>query len=275
MAFSFSDPFGNKAREKREAASRAKALALEQYRRAVDLAMVDSVVTDQEAASLSAERERLGILDGEGERAYAEAARALIDRRVLAALVDNLISPEEDLEIFDTAAGLNISPNFAPDVARALQRGRSLYGFIHAPLRAVAPSLGLGAGEVCYYSSNTTAYETRTRTVSTSYGGPVVSIPIMKGVRYRIGNIAATRHTEDYAHSFGLGATVITNSRLIYAGAKSITVRLTNILDIEAYTDGAMITKTTGKPLTFVAPNDADGFAIILTRAWNQARGLG
>lgn len=110
--------------------------------------------------------------------------------------------------------------------------------------------------------------------MSAGYAGLTFSLPIAKGLRFRAGQFAVNRQTLRYSHRLGLGDLCVTNERLIFRSSeRAITARLTSVIDVTAYHDGVTVLRTQGKPITFVlAEPDAD-FALVLWRAWQEARG--
>jgi hypothetical protein len=85
--------------------------------------------------------------------------------------------------------------------------------------------------------------------MSVSYAGVTGSFRIVKGVRFRVGNIAPVRHARDALTHLDSGMLYITNKRLILMGTtRNITVRLSNVLSFEVYADGIEIQKASVRP---------------------------
>ena len=118
------------------------------------------------------------------------------------------------------------------------------------------------------------AFEDRERTVGVSYAGLTLSIPIVSGIRFRVGQFGVNRQTLRYSHKLGKGDLSVTSERLIFRSPeRAITAKLTSIIDIIAYNDGVTIQRTQGKPLTFVFDHVDEDYSLILWRAWQTARG--
>jgi len=96
-------------------------------------------------------------------------------------------------------------------------------------------------------------YEERTRReyVGRSRG---VSVRIMKGVYYRVGEFRGHPVETQYNASLGVGPFCITNKHVYFSGQKAIRLPYKKIICIEPYSDGVGLQKegTTAKPLTFV-----------------------
>lgn len=110
----------------------------------------------------------------------------------------------------------------------------------------------LNKNEFCAYRNNSThIYETKLVTQRISYGGPSVRVKIMKGVYYRAGsyNISSYKSQQDVL--VGSGILNLTNERIILkTNMKVLTIKLKDIIHIDPYVDGIVISKSSGKPIT-------------------------
>lgn len=242
------------------------------FRGAAREALADAVLTEEEWLDLQGKAAASGIPDARARAIYIEEAMQLVETRVHAALSDNMFSPDEASDLDRLARDLRIDLSFAPGTREVLAQAARTWELLNKPLPVVPSPLGLQAGEVCHAWVTAEAFEERQRTRAVSFAGPTVSIPIMKGVRYRMGRYDVGRETYEYMHSFGVGTLVVTNKRLIFAGDRSLTARLANVLDVEGYRDGVKVVRTTGKPHTFVYGAEHREFSTILAVAWIEAR---
>jgi hypothetical protein len=141
------------------------------------------------------------------------------------------------------------------------------------PLPVIKTDLGLVGREVAYAQVQVEAFEERSKTVGVTYGGFALSIPVFKGLRFRTGQYGVGRQSMRYQHRLGSGDLTITNRRLIFRSPeRAITARLTTVIDLTNYSDGVMVQKTTGKPVTYVHQSPDEDFNLILWRAWQEAR---
>lgn len=242
------------------------------FRAQVRHVLADAHLTDEEWLDLQGKATAAGITDQRARALYIDEGMKIVEERVHAALSDNMFSPDEAADLDRLARALRIDVTFTEGTLDVLQKARRMWELANLPLPTVPSPLGLQAGEVCHMWVTAEALEERQRTRAVSFAGPTVSIPIMKGVRYRMGRYNVARETYDYMHSFGHGTLVVTNKRLIFAGDRSLTCRLANILDVEGYSDGVKVTRTTGKPHTFVYGADQSEFSMVLAMAWIGAR---
>jgi hypothetical protein len=90
-----------------------------------------------------------------------------------------------------------------------------------------------------------------------NYGGPTLSIPIYKGLRWRMGSIAVSRVTQDVLTQIDTVDFYLTNKRVfLQGGRKNTTVALKKIVHFTVYSDGLQIEKDTGKDIYLVGESD-------------------
>ena len=109
----------------------------------------------------------------------------------------------------------------------------------------------LNKSEYCIYRNDSThIYETKLVTERISYGGPSVRIKIMKGVYYNAGGYNISSYKSERNVLIGSGILNLTNERIILkTNVKILTIKLKDIIHIEPYTDGLVISKASGKPI--------------------------
>jgi hypothetical protein len=190
----------------------------------------------------------------------------------LEALADGVLSPDEEASILDMTRALKLTLKFDDEnSASAVGRARRAWAVLNRPLPAVESPFRLQNGEVAYLAITAEALEERSRSSSVSYAGPTVSIPIIKGVRFRMGRMAFMPQVTKYMHSFGEGRIVVTNLRIIFASNdKALTAKFKNVLEVQTFTDGLRVTKTTGKPQIFRYAEDRIA-GLIVASAWTEA----
>lgn len=242
------------------------------YRQAVATRLTDKVIDDLELEALKTLQNELGLTDEQAINVYKAEAHDIIQTRILEALADGSLDPDEDAEIACFGPSLRLGLTFDEGTVAALEKARRTWAILNSPLPAVPSPLGLQRGEVAYLAIEAEALEERSRTRAVSYAGPTMSIPIAGGLRFRMGHMAFAPHVTQYMHSFGIGTMVVTDRRLIFASPqRSHTAKLENILDIESFTDGVRVTRTTGKPHLFRYSEDRTA-ALVVLRAWTEAR---
>ena len=107
----------------------------------------------------------------------------------------------------------------------------------------------LQKNEACYLLAEVAWKEERKATHSRKYKGMGVSIKLMKGVYYRVGNIKTVPNTKTELTLIDSGTLYFTNKHLIFAGNKgNKVIPLNKVFDLTLYSDAITVQKETGKP---------------------------
>ncbi|MEO5800290.1 MAG: hypothetical protein ABIZ70_07245 [Gemmatimonadales bacterium] len=123
-------------------------------------------------------------------------------------------------------------------------------------------------GEVCYYVGEARWSELRTRTDRVTYSGPVASIKIAKGLRYRIGSATVQAHKVTELRQIDQGMLYITSKRLFFEGAeKNTTIAYKAISQLKVFNGGFEVEKQAGKSPVLHLSHDAERAAAIAMRA--------
>lgn len=243
------------------------------YRSAITALLCDGVFCAEDAAVLEGMRDYLGLSVAAADELLREEGRAYIRRRLLMFLEDGSLSPTEDAVLDQLVRSISLGPQWCEETELALVGARHTWALAHGPLPTVKTGLGLLRGETAHVVADCEAFEDRDRIVGVSYAGLTLSLPIVSGVRFRVGQFGVNRQTLRYAHRLGRGDLTVTSERLIFRSPeRAITARLTSIIDIIAYNDGVTVQRTQGKPITFVLDDVDEDFALVLWRAWQAAR---
>lgn len=195
---------------------------------------------------------RLGLAAHQAKDLLEEAVSGHFTKQVSEILDDGQVDPSEDARIqtFMNVVGQSV---IGAETDAAIERGRALYRVHRAPLTPVDAPVLLQRGEFCVHVVAAVALEERSRTVRINYHGPRMRLRIAKGLYYTAGSIQPLRQSEEYQHSFGTGALCMTNKRLLWVSpSKSISIRLSNIVRFDSFSDGLRVFKGSGKPLLFI-----------------------
>jgi hypothetical protein len=218
------------------------------YKGRLASALKDEDLSDAERSRLSTLAARLQLPAEAVTAAMKEEASALMHRVLDRAVKDRRFSPDEEAQFHALAQQLGAKPTFVPDTAAELDRFRLYWRIEQGDLPRLVVSLNLKRGEECHFRTQATHLERRTVTRAIAYAGPTVSIPIVKGVRFRLGAIAPQRISQEVLAPLDEGVLYITNRRLLFDGSKqSRTFELSKIINFTPYSDGLNIERDRGK----------------------------
>jgi hypothetical protein len=200
-------------------------------------------------------------------------AQAIVQDEVDRIVADRRYSPEEEQAIRALARAVGGALTIGDATQRTLDKYRRLWRIDNGELEPIPVDITLFKGERCYLEAFASWHELRTRTTSVSYAGPVVSIRIAKGIRYRLGNVTPIRHTKEELTLIDSGSIYITDRRVIFTGSKrNSTLRFTSLLGFTPYTDGVELEKSTGRsPVLTISGTDIDLFHAVLAAAMAAA----
>lgn len=222
------------------------------YERVLLHAIEDGSLSPEEGERLQALVASLrlpkAMVDGIRQEALSPLLQRLFDRSI----EDRRLGQDEEEEMRALAASLEIKITHDDATERKLDRFRLLWRIEQGELPVEAPSIYLQKTEICHFSVPATHHELRTVTRAVSYSGPTARVRIMRGVYWRVGHIAAHRHTEDVLKQLGVGELYLTNKRLIFDGTtKTTNIRLNRVIDFTVLSDGVQIQKDSGKDQFF------------------------
>src|SRR5665647_792995 len=227
--------------------------------------------TNSEEINLDTEQllSSLSVSEKEAEIADEQARKLCLDEIVQNSISNGMLSPENYEYIITTAKRLNVKLSFDDMTSAYLEKLRQYWKIENEDLQTQTVSISLQNSEVCYFQTECRWLEHRTLTKSVSYSGVMGSFKIIKGVRYRVGNLKLQKITVDKLVEIDSGNLFITNKRIIFMGAKkNSNIKYQNILSIVPYSDGVGIEKDSGKSPTLICDNP-DMAARILSRLNN------
>lgn len=168
------------------------------------------------------------------------------------------------------AFGFDLVPN---GLAARLDRAEGHWQAEHGPLPVVDADIFLAGGEICHWAAKCELQQLKRVTVGVSYGGPVASIRIMKGLSWRMASYRGARETEIQLVSLGGGTLYITNRRVVFNGdLKSLNIKLERIIDIHGFKDSVKLDLPTGISPYFMINGDTVVPYRILERVCREAQ---
>lgn len=236
-------------------------------------ALADDRLTLAERAKIDSLTRALRLPDDVARRTLDRARSARLEIATRAAIADQRLSPTEMADLASLARALGTSLSFDTATQHTLDRYALLWHIENGQLPTIAVPIVLQRGEVCHAVADAVWMELRTRTERVNYGGPVISVRICKGVRYRVGSVRVQRITRDELTPIDQGRLYVTNKRLIFDGAKKNTaIRYSSLIAFEPFGDGVVLEKASGKsPHIRLGNTDIEVFHSVLGAALSQA----
>lgn len=208
-------------------------------------ALADGTISDNEL-------DRIGGFYKESELSRKEFA-AIRDEIYLEfvdlLLRDHRLSPEEKQSILAIAERIGFSRSSLGELKKTFRYFELLHTIETSALEnlpvAGSSRVILKEGEVDYFTAVGSLLEERvvkSEVVGRSHG---ISIPIMKGIRYRVGQSRGKMVSERGIVPISSGDFTITNRRLVFSGdKKSVNAEFSKLQDIEFFSDGLRFSVT-------------------------------
>ncbi len=230
----------------------------------------DGVLTDDEIAQIQSRRKELGLthddLKGIRVQAYNAALRA--------AKSDGVVTAEEETELLKLQKFLMIPESEIVKSKKELARLRLLTEIQNGnPPSISVPNVVLQKSERAYWSEPASILEERVVSRRYEGGSQGVSFRIAKGLSYRVGAHRGRIVTDTAIVPVSSGELIITSKRIIFRGnAKSFTLRLDKLLELNFFSDGVRLTDEKGKPrvVKFADEGNIDVVGATLSYAINQ-----
>ena len=241
------------------------------YHKNINEIIIDGKIDTSEKDFLTKLQNDLKLSDEVAHTISAQVREQFVKDFFSNMISDERLSPEEEKQFELLSKNLYTSPQIDAKSKSVLDRYKLYWVIENGEIPEINVELSLAKNEKCYFQSDCEWYEMRTVTQSVNYRGPTASIKIMKGVRYRVGSIKPQRITSEEWKKIGFGTLYLTNKRIILMGqSKNLSIKLEKVLSFTPYSDGAEISKDTGRSPLIIFPNNADIFSLILSRLLNE-----
>jgi hypothetical protein len=248
-------------------------VAGEIYRARTNEILSDGRLETEEDKTLEKIKAELLLSDEAAKKISAECRNVFVKGYLDRAISDRSLSDDEWKEFEAICKSLKAKVEFEDGTKELLDKFRLYWVIENGELPIQHIELHLHKNEFCYFTAPATWLENRTVTRSIRYGGPAVSIRIMKGVYYRTGQYDLQRITQDETREVDSGTIYVTGKRIIFTGSRRNTsIRLEKILSVNPYSDGVEIVKDSGKNPIFRITNNIDIFAMVLERVIRELK---
>jgi hypothetical protein len=263
--------FFDKIKEKLTTGSLKKE-QLERLRESLWNAVADGEVTDTELEYINGFWRSSDLSQEDFDRLRNEVFCGVVQQ----AISDRRVSENELNVLNHLVERLSISPEVERHIERQVQY-YSLFAKIEsgAPLPIGQPSgVILKKGELCHVSMPASLLEERVVSRNYAGGSRGVSVRIMKGVSYRVGQQKGQMTSQTGLITVSKGYFVVTNQRLVFSGdRKSVNTPFDKLLDLHLFSDGLNFSSSLRqKPVIVQFPNgeDAEVCGLVITRLINE-----
>lgn len=247
------------------------------YRRALIIALLDGDYSDADRRKIEAIAARLNLPPAVEVQLFAEVAQEEARHAVLAALEDGRLYADEEAHLTRFFQQLGATVTFDDTITSMMNKARLLAKTASPdqPLPILDTRLMLAVGERVHFQADVTRLEIRTKTTRVNYSGPTVSIPIIKGVRWRMGSMAFSAMSKDELTPLDRGTLYLTGDRLLFAGVRQhTTIKYPAVVSFNVYTDGLSVAKGTGREQYFTGEADFEVAGAMLERLLTASRSM-
>lgn len=246
-----------------------ESIVFDRYRRAFAAAASNGRISSDQWTAL--DRLAIGLRLPKEKRAAFEVKER---RKVISARIDEIMDrgwfdPPSAIELTALMSALGASEaDIAPEQRAELEHLAMIWRLGYEALPDLPVPIALQKNEICHLMCSAIWMEMRTTTRVSGYGGPVLRVPVIRGLSFRL---AAYKHTSIQTNQLTVidhGPLYVTSKRIIFGGErKNSTIRLSGILNVTPHDNGVVIDKSSGKsPHLQLFGADSLEFATILRR---------
>ena len=222
------------------------------YRDALNAALADSVLTDEEKRGLLHLGKQLDLDENTMHSLYNQALSDLIQKKVEGALKDGELSPDEEADIAATCKRFDIDLSYGSNMEHAIRRAKNLWVLKHAPLSPMNVDIQLKRDENCYAKFDVLWLEVR-RNPAMPWHPRYRTLTDKSEIALSYAPIV-----EDCLSEIDDGMLFVTDKRLIFVGkSASKTITFSEILKIELFREGIKVHKARGRSPYFVSDRAA------------------
>jgi hypothetical protein len=243
------------------------------FERVVHGALADHELSSDERHYIERLHKNLRIPEDAAKAVYAKEAYASLDEVFQMVVADRRLTPDEDAELKRLSDSMGVRMNYDAQTSQMLDRFRLLHRLSSGDLPILDVPIHLQKGETCSLYCSANHYELRTVTKAINYAGIGSSIRIMKGVRFRIGQVRSQRITQEVLKHVDSGDLYLTNKRILFNGSRKTTsIQLKKVIDFTVYQNGIVIEKDSGKDQMFEFSSDSEIVGAVLEALLLESR---
>jgi hypothetical protein len=245
------------------------------FRKALEKALADGVLTNDEVSYLEERSDELGV-----DQQYVDRIRREHFNKQVALIKDRIqktrrLSPDDEARIEKLADDLRMELDIGPEfnIMRFLWAWENRHPVSPEP---IAAGILLARNEACYLAARAKWRQVKTFKERAGSSGFSSSIRIMKGLSYRSSTLKPRYRTWEGMHDVSDGTLYVTSKKVMFDGARrSTSIPYGKLVSLQLYTDGIELKKSTGKSDYFITDSTSAEYALALIQhfASNAPRG--
>ena len=155
----------------------------------VGRAVADDEITDEESAQLKRAREILCIEERDHVRALEATVLPILKKDFHTAIEDRRLTPEEIRQFDERSARLKVKIDLFGSGVADVERFKRYALWEMGDLPSVSAPIALQRNEACHLVTAARWLERKTERKRAGYSGFSYSVPIVKGLSYRVGTV--------------------------------------------------------------------------------------
>lgn len=236
------------------------------FRQRAEKAVHDGQITADDRAALL-ELQRLVSLPSDlANSIYKEVCQTHLNQFVQTFGSDARITPDEDqrLQLISKNLGVKLSS----DIKRTVERFRRYWTIENNTLPVVEVTIALQKSEQChFYAKDVQWYEERATVRRTGYNDHYEQYKSYDMVNLHSNADPMQKVRFDILKHISTGNFYVTNKRLIFEGPdKTTSVKLNTLVRVDAYKQGILVDKLTGKSMLLLMSRHADDLTVLIRR---------
>ncbi len=237
----------------------------------IDKIVQDEKYSDEEKNILNSLLTTLSVPQEEFIKILKKAFEARVHEIIKAGIKDGEWSIEEEERLMNFAKEFNIELRLDENTLQIIERMHMVWKINNNLLESIPVDINLRKGEACYYILDVELYTYKKETKYVSHVGPLVTFRIIRNLYLTGGTKSMRKEEKEILKKEDSGRLYITNHRLIFVASRnSLSIKYSDILKIDTYSDGLVLYREKGKPLVFMA-KDSEVASLIIHKFMTKA----
>ncbi|MEQ9437526.1 MAG: hypothetical protein RIG62_00715 [Cyclobacteriaceae bacterium] len=234
------------------------------YERELNAALEDHRLDAKERRFLRDLQTQLQLPPQVADRLYQHKAQTIILQFIKGAIADERLSPEEESELQTLINHLQVTPRLDEATQKQLAKYRLLWQVENGEVPTIFVPIKLQREEKCYFLANAICYDDPSNPKQKPLGKPLHA-QLQEGTYWKPSAEQVPPDVKEKSPT--TGKLYLTSERLIYrAEDQEKSIRLSNIIAFQAYSDGLCVYKDKGRNVILAMKEQADVLAILLGR---------